>query len=92
MLELGPGGGDAAAGWTSRGLPGSVIGGDVWVLPPGGGGGTSGTLSGGMIFSVVGVTGVGLPGKIGGTGPGGGGVGPFAVLLAEPGRTTVSES
>lgn len=61
-------------------------------MPPGGGGGTKGTFSGDMIFSAIGDTGVGLPGRIGGTGPGGGGVGPFAVLLAEPGRTAVSES
>lgn len=61
-------------------------------MPPGGGGGTKGTLPGDMIFSAINVTGVGPPGRIGGTGPGGGGVGPFAILLAEPGRTTVSES
>lgn len=61
-------------------------------MPPSGGGGAKGTLSGGIIFSAIGVTGVGPPGKIGGTGPGGGGVGPFAILLAEPGRTAVSES
>lgn len=61
-------------------------------MPPGGGGGTKGTISGGMILSAIGVTGVGLPGKIGAIGPGGGGVGPFAILLAEPGRTAVSES
>lgn len=61
-------------------------------MPPGGGGGTKGTFSGKIIFPATGVTGVGPPGRIGGTGPGGGGVGPLAILLAEPGRTAVSES
>ena len=45
-----------------------------------------------MIFSAIGATGVESPGKIGEIGPGGGGVGPFAILLAEPGKTAVSES
>ena len=61
-------------------------------MPPGGGGGTKGTFSGNIIFSATRVTGVGPPGKTGDTGPGGGGVGPFAILLAEPGKTAVSES
>ena len=44
-----------------------------------------------MVFK-VGVAGAGLVGDAGATGPGGGGVGPTAVLDCEPGRTIVSES
>ena len=68
-------------------LGGRDIGGAVWAFPPGGGGGTSGTFSGGMIVFELGVAGVGIDGDTGATGPGGRGVGPFAVWLSEPGKT-----
>ena len=44
------------------------------------------------MVSTVGVTGEGFIGDAEVTGPGGGGVGPTAVVDCEPGRTTVSES
>lgn len=62
------------------------------ILSCGGGGGTSGMFSGEITFSVLGVAGVKLVGDNEGTGPGGAGVGPLAVWLWDPGRTTVSES
>lgn len=45
-----------------------------------------------LIVGEVGGAGEGLAGDAGATGPGGGGVGPTAVLDCEPGRTIVSES
>ena len=43
-------------------------------------------------MSVIGVGDEGVAGDIEATGPGAGGVGPTAVLLSDPGSTTVSES
>lgn len=68
------------------------LGGDVAWPKSSGGGGTSGIFSDGINFSVVGVAGVKLAAETEDTGPGGAGVGPLAIWLWEPGRTTVSES
>lgn len=43
-------------------------------------------------MSELGVAGEDEVAETGGTAPGAGGVGPFAVWLCEPGKTTVSES
>ena len=68
------------------------MGGAVWILAAGGGGGTNGMFSGRIVVSELGVAGDGVVGDTEATGPGAGGVGPFAVWLCEPGSTIVSES
>lgn len=61
-------------------------------MPSSGDRGIRGTFSGGMTVLVIGAAGVALVGETEATGPGGGGVGPLASWLSEPGNTAVSES